>query len=343
MLQPYQILKNAIKANPALRPALAVVGGVAAVSIIGSLVKSYRVAILGFCLLLIGMVLFLLFAKLSTAKWDVFALAGKVLLWFSLLYMMSAMTLVFTGFFFEWPRAVAIWIRTDVLAYDIVRLPAYLKSIVQGVPKERCYTPGKGGGVELFEHGWMLVEFEPDRDNFYAIAQNPTGSINWFRTNSAWLDGNETPCPGVPNEELLRWGFRWWYCTNERIREQRGRPVTKETTFWPQFQLWTEGLLVVGVPTDPAGISTGKFNTLANIFLTRAEEHDSGPGQFNTVNAYNFNCKVYCNAVWYYVPTGPEPGEKQTNPQLQKEQGCPKIHTEQDFFQRREECSLCLE
>ena len=232
-------------------------------------------------------------------------------------------------------------------------LPPYLKDIVRGLSVGKCSA--ENTAVQRFQHGWLVGHFLSNgTDYFYAVVDMGKNDLRWFRTTS---DKNEREppiqCPGVRGEHLLRWGFRRWYCSQDetagKIRRLLGEPTTLETAVWAQYQQWSEGLLVVGIPTTENDFKAGKYASLVNVFMEegRSEEsslgrHDRGWGHFNTVTAYNIpDCKVYCNAVWYYAPTGIEEGQKLIAPTFENETGCVRKHSQSDFLER-DVCSLCL-
>jgi hypothetical protein len=232
-----------------------------------------------------------------------------------------------------------------------VPLPPYLQEIAKGKTIGKCSA--ENSAVQRFQYGWLVGHFLPNgTDYFYAVIDMGKNDLRWFRTESTKDERHPEPdCVGVSKAHLLRWGFRRWYCSKDElaaeIRGLLGEPTTLETAIWAQYQQWSEGLLVVGVPTIEDEFRLGKYASLVNIFLQEAHESASRPergwGRFNTVTPYNVpDCKVYCNAVWYYAPTGPEQGQKLISPELEKQTGCTRKHSNNDFHER-DVCSLCLD
>jgi hypothetical protein len=87
-MNPLQILREAVKAVPAVKYALAVAGVLSVVSIAIQLLTDWRVALIGTLCTIILMVIMVVFARLSSAaavsfRWPIF-----VLMWFSVILMM---------------------------------------------------------------------------------------------------------------------------------------------------------------------------------------------------------------------------------------------------------------
>ena len=107
---PMGFLREAIQAVPAVKYALGVGGVVSVIAIIGGFGISYRVAVIGFMIILILMVLLVVFAKLAAAKPQSFLVPLTVLTWFSIVAMAGTMTLIFTSVFFSWPLDLHNWL-----------------------------------------------------------------------------------------------------------------------------------------------------------------------------------------------------------------------------------------
>lgn len=107
---PMSFLREAIKAVPAVKYALGVGGVVSVIAILGSFGISNRVAVIGFPIILISMVLLVLFAKLAADNPQHFLVPVTVLTWFSIIAMIATVVLVFTGVFFKWPLDLHSWL-----------------------------------------------------------------------------------------------------------------------------------------------------------------------------------------------------------------------------------------
>lgn len=107
---PIGFLKEAIKAVPAVKYALGVGGVVSIIAIVGSFGISYRVAVIGFPVILILMALLVVFARLAVANPHHFLGPLIFLTWFSMLAMVATVTLIFTSVFFRWPLDLQSWL-----------------------------------------------------------------------------------------------------------------------------------------------------------------------------------------------------------------------------------------
>jgi energy-coupling factor transporter transmembrane protein EcfT len=100
---PTSILKQAIKAVPAVKYALGIGGIVAVIAIVFSFGISPKVAIFGTVIMLILMVVLLLLASLVGKSGTHVSLPALVFTWFSLLLFMATSVLLFTSAFWAKP------------------------------------------------------------------------------------------------------------------------------------------------------------------------------------------------------------------------------------------------
>jgi hypothetical protein len=107
---PWEFLREAIQAVPAVKYALGVGGVVAVIAIIGGFGINYKVAVIGFPIVLIMMFLLLIFAKLAGAKPQYFLAPFVILTWFSIITMIATILFVFTGVFFGVPLDLRHWL-----------------------------------------------------------------------------------------------------------------------------------------------------------------------------------------------------------------------------------------
>ena len=103
-LNPLTILKDAIKAVPSMKYALAVLGLVAVVAIVTLWRVKYEVAIFGAVIILGLMVPVLVFARLTTVRPGKLVAPALVMMWSFLLLTIATTFLLFTCAFFQWPR-----------------------------------------------------------------------------------------------------------------------------------------------------------------------------------------------------------------------------------------------
>lgn len=113
MTMPYDILKDAIKAVPAVKYALGVAGVISAVAIVAAFRLDPGVAVLGTVLMLVLMTVLVVFAKLSALKASALFRPAMALTWFSLILLMATSTVMFTSVFFRWPLDLSSWLSAS--------------------------------------------------------------------------------------------------------------------------------------------------------------------------------------------------------------------------------------
>lgn len=112
-LQPQILLKNAIKAVPAVKYALGISGIVAVVALVGGFRIDYRVQVLGGLAVFLGMVVLVVFANAAGMPGSKMRLQAIVLTWFALSMLILSTFFLFSCVFFEWPQSLAHWIKPN--------------------------------------------------------------------------------------------------------------------------------------------------------------------------------------------------------------------------------------
>jgi len=174
MVKPSDILKDAIKAVPAVKYALGVTGIVAAIAIVASFQIDLRIALFGTIITLILMVILVLFANLSQ-KTTIFHRPAIVFTWFSLIMLMATTICLFTSVFFKLPLNLSDFFRPDPV------IPEYQEKVVNIFERDwkelksrfsnRDRSPGDIVYVQT--HGITVA------DNFMAV---PDNRLNLSRT-----------------------------------------------------------------------------------------------------------------------------------------------------------------
>lgn len=106
---PINILREAIRAVPALKYALGVLGIVAAISIAVSLKVSFRVAVIGTLIMIVLMTALVIFAALTQAS-GALRIAATIMMFAFLFLTIGTATLLFTSVFFKWPLHLQHWV-----------------------------------------------------------------------------------------------------------------------------------------------------------------------------------------------------------------------------------------
>src|SRR5690349_635400 len=101
---PSSILKQAIKAVPAVKYALGVGGIIAVIAIVRGFGIDLRIALFGTIVMFVLMTLLVVFASLARQKGSQFRLPALVFTWFSLISVMAVALVLFTSVF--WGRPV---------------------------------------------------------------------------------------------------------------------------------------------------------------------------------------------------------------------------------------------
>jgi hypothetical protein len=103
---PISALKEAIKAVPAMKYAVAVLGLVAVVAIAAAWRVNFKVAVFGAVIILILMVSVLLFARLTALRAGLFLVPAMILLYTFVTLTVGTGVLLFTAAAFKWPPAL---------------------------------------------------------------------------------------------------------------------------------------------------------------------------------------------------------------------------------------------
>jgi hypothetical protein len=135
-LNPYKLLKDAMKAVPSVRYALGVAGVASVVVIIAGFKLDYRVAVFGTIIVLGLMFLLLIFSSIATKS------AAKslrkpalTLAWAFLLLSILGSTFLLSSFFFEWPRALDEYFPGNgVRSYDRILLQGEIRDSTTNQP-----------------------------------------------------------------------------------------------------------------------------------------------------------------------------------------------------------------
>ena len=101
-----RIIRESIKAVPAMKYALAVAGILAVVALVGAFKLSPQMAVLGAVVTLVLMVAMVVFARLTTTAPRHFFLPVQVMMWAFLVVTVGTAFLLFTSAFFHWPRGL---------------------------------------------------------------------------------------------------------------------------------------------------------------------------------------------------------------------------------------------
>lgn len=116
MTTPVEILRQAIKAVPAVRYALGVAGLAAVVVIVAGFNIDYRIAVFGVVIVLILMTVLVVFAYLVKVAEGIsasLAAAALFLVWAAIALVIATASFLFTSYFFSWPRPLENVVAND--------------------------------------------------------------------------------------------------------------------------------------------------------------------------------------------------------------------------------------
>lgn len=181
-----------------------------------------------------------------------------------------------------------------------------LTGLTNGVPVSLCAAERYGSAIQIFEHGWLVARF---RDGvFYAVTETGDGGVSWRRYPDTYKSGKGSPCQGVERAELLAAGFRKLYCHDApQLAKELGAPRTPETKAYVQFQSWSGGLLIVGLPATAIGFEGAehKFTRMAAAFLAPSALAHGG-GSITSWTEGTLSSPDNCSANWYRLVGGYE-------------------------------------
>jgi hypothetical protein len=123
MTQLLGILRESIKAVPAMKYALAVAGILAVVAMVGAFKISPAMAVFGAVITLVLMVAMVIFARLTTTAPRHFFFPVTIMMWAFLVITVATAFLLFTSAFFQWPRGLRELIGPPVAAVPVVAPP----------------------------------------------------------------------------------------------------------------------------------------------------------------------------------------------------------------------------
>ena len=133
--QLLKIIRESIKAVPAMKYALAIAGLLAVVALTAALRISPQVAVLGAIVTLVLMVAMVVFARLTTTAPRHFILPVRVMMWGFLTVTVSTACMLFTSAFFQWPRDLRELMSTKPAQAALVA-PGPIRSAVTPPPEQ---------------------------------------------------------------------------------------------------------------------------------------------------------------------------------------------------------------
>lgn len=151
--QLLKIIRESIKAVPAMKYALAVAGILAVVAMIGAFKLSAQMAVIGAVVTLVLMVAMVVFARLTTVAPRHFFLPVQVMMWAFLVITVGTALLLFTSAFFHWPRGLRELLdpkaATPVATRDVVDT-SDVRNLISAAQQQR--------GLRDYAGAWTTIE-----------------------------------------------------------------------------------------------------------------------------------------------------------------------------------------
>jgi HEAT repeat protein/Tfp pilus assembly protein PilF len=167
-----KIIKESIRAVPAMKYALAVVGIIAVVGMVRAFNLSPPVAVFGAVITLVLMVAMLIFARLTTVARKHFLLPAQVMMWSFLAVSIATASLLFTCAFFQWPKPVQELIYVGPVRPDHTKEVQVLTARARSQLKARDYA-GAWKSIE------QAVNLAPDSEE--AREEQVELAMAWLR------------------------------------------------------------------------------------------------------------------------------------------------------------------
>jgi hypothetical protein len=177
------------------------------------------------------------------------------------------------------------------------QIPEVFKEIVEGNPVGDCASESRGSSVQMFENGWLLADFV---ENLHFAIWRQGDGVDWLKVSASSLV-TEPSCAAVKGAQLLQLGFRAQYCAanSEALRTALGSPLDEETRAWVQYQGFSSGLLIYGLPGKKLQPENPVFQVLVAAFLDHESDDDVGRGRIRAITADSSERDAYCTALWY--------------------------------------------
>lgn len=160
-LDPFlNVIREAIKAVPAVKYGLGVLGIVAVISLAGMFVTSYRVAVLGTIVALGLMTALVIFAHVVKLLPKFLVPAAVIFLYTFLVLTVATAGFIFTSVFFQWPVNLKYWIASN-------KVPAEINSTKEDKKPSETVVAGQDSDIRLVD--CTISNPDPESDSLPII------------------------------------------------------------------------------------------------------------------------------------------------------------------------------
>ncbi len=212
---------------------------------------------------------------------------------------------------------------------------------VTGSKISQCKAEPKGSSVQLFTKGWLVQRVASH--TYYSISKDPEGTLSWMKVNRAEIHQSPENCEQFHKNHLLAGGFRRWCCSSDstELHDLLGEPIWQEVVIWVQFQDWTGGILIYGLPETAGELEEPRFLNMHALFLNGEKDHDKGIGNWVRFTKANFEKEARCTSLWYPVVRGGDGyGVRKLPPQLRDSPDCLEVIEPDVYIRPMDRCSL---
>lgn len=230
LITPAGVLKNAIKAVPAVKYALGVAGVAAAVALIAGFITDYKIAVFGIILMFGLMIVLVVFSNIAKSTVGDIRPLSLLLAWSFVILIIATSFFIFTGFFFHWPRPLESYIGEvqpastpapeGTNAKQVLKYFLTVQRVREGKPYGEPFTyTGEG----LLETGWRL-KFNiscAQPGYLYLLNQGPSrnGINNFVMLFPTPLMNNSLA--SLPSDQSIQIPPNAWFIVNDNIGDER--------------------------------------------------------------------------------------------------------------------------
>jgi hypothetical protein len=119
VMNPLQVLRDSIREVPAIKYALGVAGIAGSVALILAFGLDLRTAAIGTVVMMLLMATLVVFVRLATIRRSRLTAPALVLMWASVILVVTFAVLLLTGVFFQWPLRLAPWLSSGLNSHRV--------------------------------------------------------------------------------------------------------------------------------------------------------------------------------------------------------------------------------
>jgi hypothetical protein len=241
--------------------------------------------------------------------------------------------------------------------------PAIIKEIASGNATGHCSIDPQGSGIKQFEKGWMLsrngsgaILDKSDNSILYALIRNDDSTLKWEKKADDFVRNtrgglSDPKCLNDQQNPPVILGFSKWYCDpSSHLQAKLGESKTVENRGAVQFQEWSDGLVIYGIPTKESEYDSKtdtwdrQITEMSAMFLENENMEKSGTGKWRKITSMGFvPSETRCSPLWHWIGTHRYGGIDEGLEVLKKlhaNHTCPTLKTLAEYTRPRESCRL---